>query len=86
MAEVLLIGMGPTDLSALNSLAARFNVVGVVRDQAPGFLSVDPVVDRAQKLGIPVFSAVSLTAVTEGGRAIAARLRGGVFLQSYTAS
>lgn len=32
MYAVLLLGMGPTAVSALESLAARFRVVGLMRD------------------------------------------------------
>ena len=63
MADVLLLGMGPTALSALDSLAAKLNVLGIVRVRASECQSVDPVVDRAQELGIPVFSDISLAAV-----------------------
>jgi methionyl-tRNA formyltransferase len=63
MADILLLGMGPTARSALDSLAAKLNVLGLVRDRDSECQSVDPVVDRAQELGIPVFSDISLAAV-----------------------
>lgn len=57
---VLLLGMGPTALDALESLAARFPVVGVVRPCGPGF---DPVPARAAELGVPVHPDCSPAAV-----------------------
>ncbi|HEY9473596.1 MAG TPA: methionyl-tRNA formyltransferase [Mycobacteriales bacterium] len=48
---VLLLGMGPTALDALESLAARFRVLGVVRPLGRGF---DPVPARAAELGVTV--------------------------------
>jgi methionyl-tRNA formyltransferase len=63
MANVLLIGMGPTALAALESLAEKFHVVGVVRDTDDAVNSVDPVVARAQELAIQVFSDISQAAI-----------------------
>lgn len=63
MADVLLIGLGATALSALNSLVGDFNVLGVVRERNTTPQSADPVVNRAQELGIPVFSDVSVSAL-----------------------
>ncbi len=63
MANVLLLGMGPTALAALESLAEKCNVIGVVRDTADGANSVDPVVVRAQELGIQVFADISQAAI-----------------------
>lgn len=57
--RVLLIGVGPTTLSALESLAERFDVLGVVRDAAEG----DPVAARAAELGAPLFADTSPAAV-----------------------
>lgn len=61
MDTVLLIGMGSTTLSALESLTARFRVVGLVRDSRPlpeG--GGDEVVERARTLIVPVLSDLSL--------------------------
>ena len=59
MANVLLIGMGETTLSALESLVAECNVQGLIRDVDTNSNSDDPVVNRALELGVPVFSDVS---------------------------
>jgi methionyl-tRNA formyltransferase len=61
MQTVLLLGMGPTTLSALESLALRFRVVGLVRGPVP--TEGDEVVKRAAELGVPVFADVSLDGV-----------------------
>lgn len=45
MVNVLLIGIGTTTLSALESLIAQCNVLGIVRESSEG----DPVVSLAQK-------------------------------------
>jgi len=55
MVNVLLIGIGTTTLTALESLMAKCHVQGVVRD-AP---IDDPVVKLAQQANIPVFSDTS---------------------------
>lgn len=62
MDTVLLIGMGPTALSALESLAAKFRVAGLVRD-ARSPEGGDEVVERARGLMVPVFSDLSLEGV-----------------------
>ncbi len=49
--RVLLIGLGPTTLSALEALAERFDVVGLVRG-----LPEDKTVGRARELGVPVYA------------------------------
>jgi methionyl-tRNA formyltransferase len=61
METVLLLGMGPTALSALESLAARFQVSAVIRDVDP--VSGDEVVDHAKELGIPLLTDVSIAGV-----------------------
>jgi methionyl-tRNA formyltransferase len=61
MRTVLLVGMGPTALSALESLALRFRVVGLVRD--PVSAEGDEVVERARALGVPVFTDISVEGV-----------------------
>jgi len=61
--RVLLIGFGPTSLSALDSLAERLEVVGLVREYDPDAPEADETVRRARTLGVPVHSESSLTAV-----------------------
>jgi methionyl-tRNA formyltransferase len=56
MESVLLLGMGPTALSALESLAARFRVAGLLRDARSSPQGDDEVVERARALKVPVFS------------------------------
>jgi methionyl-tRNA formyltransferase len=55
MANVLLIGMGTTTFSALQSLRPHVNVQGVVRNAGD-----DPVVTLARAAGIPIFTATSM--------------------------
>jgi methionyl-tRNA formyltransferase len=55
MANVLLIGLGPTTLTALESLLARCTVQGIVRPIETASNSDDPVVSLAQQVGIPIF-------------------------------
>lgn len=59
MANVLLIGMGITTLSALESLMSKCNVQGVVRNVDTESSSDDLVVSLAQKAGIPIFTDIS---------------------------
>lgn len=61
MANVLLIGIGETTLSALKSLLAKGNVQGLVRDVDTESNSDDSVVSLAQQAGVPVFADVSQT-------------------------
>jgi methionyl-tRNA formyltransferase len=63
MKRILLLGMGPTALSALESLAAQFHVVGVVRHVQAGAETDDMVTRRAHELSVPVLSDVSLDGV-----------------------
>ena len=51
--RVLHVGEGPTALSALRSLSARFTIIGVVRN--PADAATDPVCQLAASLGAPVF-------------------------------
>jgi methionyl-tRNA formyltransferase len=67
MKRVLLLGMGPTALSALESLAEQFHVVGIVRDAARDAGADDVVARSAYQRSIPVLSDASLEGV---GRAI----------------
>jgi methionyl-tRNA formyltransferase len=63
MKRVLLLGMGPTALSALESLAGQFHVVGIVRDVQQGEETDDVVARRALELSVPVLTDVGLDAV-----------------------
>jgi methionyl-tRNA formyltransferase len=60
--RILLLGLGPTALSALDSLAERFRVVGVVRPCPPPG-GRDDVVERACALDVPVLPDVGIDAV-----------------------
>jgi methionyl-tRNA formyltransferase len=59
LARVLLIGIGPTTETALHSLAARFDVIGVARCAD----TADPVAQYASRLGVPVFQDTSMPAI-----------------------
>jgi methionyl-tRNA formyltransferase len=66
MKRVLLLGMGYTALAALDSLAARFQVVSVIRDSHPGLDEGDDEVRRrARELGVPVIADISMAAVEQ---------------------
>lgn len=65
MDSVLLLGMGPTSLSALESLATRFRVVGLVRDVGSPLGGDDEVTERARALQVPVFSDLSIGGVEQ---------------------
>jgi methionyl-tRNA formyltransferase len=56
MANVLLIGLGPTTLTALKSLRAKCNVQGIVRPIDIASKGDDPVFSLAEQVDIPVFS------------------------------
>ncbi|MBW4666643.1 MAG: methionyl-tRNA formyltransferase [Cyanomargarita calcarea GSE-NOS-MK-12-04C] len=56
MTNVLLIGLGTTTLTALQSLISQCNVQGIVRNVNT---VDDPVVSLAQQAGIPIFSDTS---------------------------
>jgi methionyl-tRNA formyltransferase len=58
--RVLLLGRGPTAFSALSSLAAEFQLVGIVRPVQPEAEGADAVIDHADRLGIPVFTDASI--------------------------
>jgi methionyl-tRNA formyltransferase len=64
LGRVLLIGLGPTALSAVESLAPMFHIVGIVRaqDPSPGH-EVDTVLSLARQLGVSVFSDITLDGV-----------------------
>jgi len=59
MARVLLIGVGPTADTALESLLERFDVIGVVRNVEAPKAEADPVVRRARSAGVPIFPDIS---------------------------
>jgi methionyl-tRNA formyltransferase len=63
MKRALLLGIGPTALSALESLAEQLHVVGVVRGVQPDAETDDVVVRRAGELSVPLLSDVSLDGV-----------------------
>jgi methionyl-tRNA formyltransferase len=63
MKRILLLGMGPTALSALESLAAQFHVAGIVRQVRADAEMDDTVARRAHELSVPVLSDVSLEGV-----------------------
>jgi len=80
MANVLLIGIGPTALSALDSLATKLNVLGLVRDTNTEPNASDMVVIRAHELDIPIFSDISPAAIA----ALVSDLKpDGVIVSSY---
>jgi len=56
----LLFGMGPTALSALESLAARFQLVGLIRDTRLPSAGTDEVVELAHALQVLVFPELSI--------------------------
>jgi methionyl-tRNA formyltransferase len=78
MESVLLIGLGPTALTALESLASRFRLAGIVRDPGPG--PDDEVVERARSLGVPVLGDVGLAGVE---RAVVESAAACVVVSSY---
>jgi methionyl-tRNA formyltransferase len=66
---VLLVGQGLTAASALESLLARFLVVGLVR--APSAEGPDPAIATAERNGVRVLADTSLPAVWEAVRDLA---------------
>lgn len=65
MDSVLLLGIGPTALSALESLAAKFRVAGLVRDASSSPAGDDEVIVRARALDVPVLSDLSIEGVEQ---------------------
>jgi methionyl-tRNA formyltransferase len=63
MTRVLLLGRGPTALSALESLVQRFHVLSVVRDVPAGAQAADAVAARAGELAVPLVTDTSLETV-----------------------
>jgi methionyl-tRNA formyltransferase len=62
-ARILLIGQGTSALSALEALAERFQLLGVVRAVAPKEAASDPVVVKAQSLGVRVFGDLTIKGI-----------------------
>jgi len=52
--KLLLVGNGPTSLSALESLAGRFTLLGIFREVTEDARAKDEVVQLAKTLGVPV--------------------------------
>jgi methionyl-tRNA formyltransferase len=52
--KLLLVGNGPTSLSALESLAGRFTLLGIFREVPEDARAKDEVVHLAKTLGVPV--------------------------------
>src|SRR5262245_5502332 len=71
MRRVLLVGMGATAPSALESLAETCTVVGVVRVVDASQAAADPVLTLAAQLRVPVFGITSVAAL----RALVEQLR-----------
>ena len=63
MDTVLLLGIGPTALSALESLAAKFRVAGLLRDARSSPADDNEIIERARALGVPVLSDLSIEGV-----------------------
>jgi methionyl-tRNA formyltransferase len=62
-ARVLLVGMGPTTETALESLLERFEVIGLVRPVSPDNPE-DPALALAESSGVPVHSDTSVAGLT----------------------
>jgi methionyl-tRNA formyltransferase len=60
--DVLLLGMGPTTVTALESLVQRFSVVGLVRDMRGG-PEDEEVASRAAECSVPLYSDIRPDAV-----------------------
>src|SRR5215813_10118268 len=60
MKRILLLGMGPTAYSALESLARQFQIVGIVQQVQTGAEADDIVARRALALSVPIISDVRL--------------------------
>jgi methionyl-tRNA formyltransferase len=74
--RILLIGQGPTTLTALLSLLDEFDVVGLVRASSPA----DAAVSLAHESGVPVFNDTSVAGVEA---AIAEQEPDAVVVSSY---
>jgi methionyl-tRNA formyltransferase len=62
---ILLVGKGPSALTALESLAEKFDVVGVIRSARPRRGQEDEVQRRARELNVLVLTDTSLAAVEQ---------------------
>jgi len=62
---VLLIGKGPTALAALDSLAERLRVVGILRDVRLRTAEDDELQRRADELEVPIFTDITLHGVEQ---------------------
>jgi methionyl-tRNA formyltransferase len=63
MANVLLVGLGTTTLSALTSLMAKCNVQAVVRNAESSSSLPDPVFELSEQANIPVYVDTSQTQI-----------------------
>ena len=63
MSTVLLVGKGPSARPALDSLAEKFDVVGVIRNARPSGGQEDEVQRRADELNVPVLTDTSVPGV-----------------------
>jgi methionyl-tRNA formyltransferase len=63
MVKVLLIGLGITTFTALESLIAQCHVIGIVRNTTPESEANDPVINLAKKENIPIFNDSSQKAI-----------------------
>ncbi|MEN9870254.1 MAG: hypothetical protein RLZZ171_1242, partial [Cyanobacteriota bacterium] len=63
MVKVLLIGLGITTFTALESLIAQCHVIGIVRNIAQEYEANDPVINLAKKENIPIFNDSSQKAI-----------------------
>ena len=79
--RVLLIGCGPTALTALESLAEWTTVVGLVRDHDSLDPGSDSVRRRAAKLGVPVTLDTSVRGIDQLLDQLRSRLRGRLLVQ-----
>lgn len=61
--KVLLLGNGPTSLSALEGLAQSLVLVGLLREVAEGAKEKDEVVRHARRMGVPVYFDTSAAAI-----------------------
>jgi methionyl-tRNA formyltransferase len=80
MSRVLLVGKGPSARTALESLAEKFDVVGVIRSPRPRRGQEDEVQRCAHELGVPVLTDTSLQGVE---RAIVRHRPDCVVISSY---
>ncbi len=63
MSTVLLVGKGPSARTALESLADKFHVVGVIRNARRSRGQEDEVRSRARELNVPLLADTSMLAV-----------------------